>query len=552
MLGFLPALARRLLGEDLILPNVATWWLRRPRPRGRSRPARRVDDCARLRPAPRRQSAGRWHDRRPGLDAEERARPARRSDQAFELVGQEGVDLDNARLGRRPAGAAAVHAAASCGARRRDGWQVMQGGFCRIAENDDPRRSTSSEAAAPADVWVLSDKPVEQRLAAAEPDRDRDQTPHRRVPSRAADNLFWLGRYLERTEATLRLVRALGTAPPRATRPVRRAMRDFGRCSAPGRRAGGRGDVRRRWSRPRSLQQRELGGALPFLVAAAQSAASVIRERLSPDACRALDELVAMIRAPSSSGQRKRDLRARQRALRIIAAFSGLAQENMSQLVGWRFLRSGGGSSARSPTCAFIAPSRSPTRPRRRPRLLLELTDSQITYRLRYVMVAAPAPVIDLVVLDTAIRVPSAIQIGRIETHLAVLPKLARRRDDAARAGPIALATKVRTADAAEIDEAMLAAMQAALMRLSDVVTAAISPGRTLRGVVGSRSDDLRRPSHHDLSLRVAGRLCALMSCISRRATARASASMPRRSPSIADAGRAPRRRRISSATASP
>ncbi len=32
------------------------------------------------------------------------------------------------------------------------------------------------------------------------------------VPSRAADNLFWLGRYLERAEATLRLIRALGTS----------------------------------------------------------------------------------------------------------------------------------------------------------------------------------------------------------------------------------------------------------------------------------------------------------------------------------------------------
>ena len=86
--------------------------------------------------------------------------------------------------------------------------------------------------------------------------------------------------------------------------------------------------------------------------------------------------------------------------------------------------------------------------------MLLELADSQITYRLRYVMVAARAPVIDLVVLDPNNPRSIVYQLDRIETHLAALPK----RDDGRLSPPeqiaIALATQMRTADAAAIDEA--------------------------------------------------------------------------------------------------
>src|SRR6202035_323819 len=104
-------------------------------------------------------------------------------------------------------------------------------------------------------------------------------------------------------------------------------------------------------------------------------------------------------------------------ALRIVASFSGLAQENMSQLGGWRFLELGrrieraianwrvvrqvGGDEALE--------------------VLLELADSQITYRQRYVMVAARAPVVDLVVLDPNNPRSVAYQFDKIEQHLAAL-----------------------------------------------------------------------------------------------------------------------------------
>ena len=60
--------------------------------------------------------------------------------------------------------------------------------------------------------------------------------------------------------------------------------------------------------------------------------------------------------------------------------------------------------------------------------MLLELADSQITYRQRYLMVAALAPVIDLVMLDPNNPRSVVFQLDRIEAHLAALPQAQRRR----------------------------------------------------------------------------------------------------------------------------
>src|SRR5206468_2197016 len=148
---------------------------------------------------------------------------------------------------------------------------------------------------------------------------------------------------------------------------------------------------------------------------------------------------------------------------------SGLAQENMSQLAGWRFLELGRRIERAIATCRFVRQFAFAKLDGALD-VLLELADSQITYRLRYVMVAAPAPVIDLVALDPNNPRSIVYQLARIETHLAAMPK----RDDGRLTPPeqvaVALATRMRTAEASAIDEPSLREVEAALMKLSDVV----------------------------------------------------------------------------------
>ncbi len=90
-----------------------------------------------------------------------------------------------------------------------DGWRVMPGGFCRISARPDARAVNMGEGVQSADVWVLSSKPVVMETLLPPTDAIKIRRILGNLPSRAADNLFWYGRYLERAEATLRVVRCL-------------------------------------------------------------------------------------------------------------------------------------------------------------------------------------------------------------------------------------------------------------------------------------------------------------------------------------------------------
>ena len=219
----------------------------------------------------------------------------------------------------------------------------MPGGFVRIADNVDARAVSLQRGGRTADAWVLSEGPVAETTLLPTPERISIRRAAGVLPSRAADNLFWVGRYVERAEATLRLVRALINRMTEADEDA--AQRDrarSARCWKPGARARAISRApRRAWSRARRLRG-DFDGSLPNLVRAAHAAASVIRDRFSPDAWRALNDLVAVLVARLPAGPSETLMFERvEAALRIISSFSGLAQENMTRLAGWRFLELG-------------------------------------------------------------------------------------------------------------------------------------------------------------------------------------------------------------------
>jgi hypothetical protein len=94
----------------------------------------------------------------------------------------------------------------------------MPGGFARIGASDDVAAIAMQRGGQAADVWVVSDKPVERHtLLPTEASFTRNMPGS--LPSRAADNLFWLGRYIERCEATVRILRAYTPGSPKP--PIR-------------------------------------------------------------------------------------------------------------------------------------------------------------------------------------------------------------------------------------------------------------------------------------------------------------------------------------------
>jgi uncharacterized alpha-E superfamily protein len=355
-------------------------------------------------------------------------------------------------------------------------WQVMPGGFVRIAESADARAVSLQRGAAAADAWVLSQGPVAETTLLPTAERIQVQRASGLLPSRAADNLFWVGRYVERAEATLRLVRAMLIRVADAdetTAPVIAGIAALLQAwNAMPRETGGAPAA---FAALAVLARTDLEGSPAHLAGAARTAASVIRDRFSPDAWRAINDLATMIAQPLPIGPSESAIIERvEAALRIVSSLSGLAQENMTQLAGWRFLELGRRIERAILTCRLTRCFAEAGAPNGGLDVLLELADSQITYRQRYVMVAALAPVLDLVMLDPNNPRSVEFQLERIETHLAALPGgNASGRLSPAQQIAAAVATRLRTVEAAAINEALIIDIEQSLMKLSDAITAA-------------------------------------------------------------------------------
>jgi uncharacterized alpha-E superfamily protein len=146
----------------------------------------------------------------------------------------------------------------------------------------------------------------------------------------------------------------------------------------------------------------------------------------------------------------------------------------MTQLAGWRFLELGRRIERALLTCRLVRAFAEKGAPEGGLDLLLELADSQISYRQRYVMVAALAPVIDLVMLDPNNPRSVIFQLDRIETHLGALP----RRNSTGRLSPVqqiaaSIATGLRTADASKLTDDLIVEIENSLMKLSNAISSA-------------------------------------------------------------------------------
>jgi uncharacterized circularly permuted ATP-grasp superfamily protein/uncharacterized alpha-E superfamily protein len=478
LLGFLPKLCRRLLGEELMMPNVATWWCGQPRERAIVE--RRMDLA--ISPAFNVQQADGTFAKpqvMAELSASERADLlARIADRPGDFVGQEVARLsttpvlNDGKLSPAPF-VLRVYATATP-----DGFVVMPGGFCRTSDQPDVRAISMGQGASTKDVWVLTDGPVERVTLLANQDDVKVRRIMGHLPSRAADNLFWLGRYLERAEATLRLVRSLCTSLMDSEAALHGAGETLVRLQ----------ELLIAWgaldedtlgckaldAARDTLHDQEAYGSVIHLVRAARRTASTMRERLSADFWALLLNLERGLLTPARDVLSEADALAQvETALQILAALSGLAQENMNRAAGWRFLDMGRRIERGINICRFTRTLAHDEATLDDLDLLLDLADSQITYRARYLVGLAMTPVRDMVVLDPFNTRSLAFQVESLQEHLAGLPSLV---DDGMLEEPnrilVVLATDVKTEEASHLDEDKMRGFEDSLMRLSSAIAA--------------------------------------------------------------------------------
>jgi uncharacterized circularly permuted ATP-grasp superfamily protein/uncharacterized alpha-E superfamily protein len=479
LLGFMPKLSRRLLGEELRLPNVATWWCGQPRER--EMVEANLDRLAIAPAFNSRLDAGGLSRPQLVADMTPEARAAvlaQLRDRPGDFVGQEVVRLSTMPVLRGGKLEPAPFVLRVYAAWTPDGWKVMPGGFCRTSDRLDVRAISMGEDARTADVWVIDDKPVERMTLMASKDEVKVRRILGHLPSRAADNLFWLGRYLERAEATLRLARSLCTSlmdsetalhtTGETLASLQKLLIEWGALDEEA--LGGRAlDAARN-----ALHDQKAYGSVIYLVRAAQRAAASMRERLSVDFWALLltleKELAEGAQAPVSEAEALQQIES---ALQLVAALSGLSQENMNRVAGWRFFDMGRRIERGINTCRLtrmLAPDAATTDDLD---LLLDLADSQITYRARYLVGLALTPVRDMLLLDPFNTRSLAFQAQALKDHLSVLPSLL---EDGMLEEPsrilLPLATEIETADARDLTTARMQAFERALMDLSGAVAA--------------------------------------------------------------------------------
>jgi len=296
------------------------------------------------------------------------------------------------------------------------------------------------------------------------------------VPSRAADNLCWLGRYLERAEATLRLIRALGTStrdPAKGTSTgvstalhsverIQRILVTWGAASQATRTNPARVIAE-------ALQSEEKFGSALSLVRAAQRTATSLRERLSPDAWQIITEMVDRLALQVDDDDSI--VSAAELTLQELASLAGLAQENMNRAAGWRFLEMGRRAERAINTVRFARQFAYDEAGEDDLDVLLTLVDCQITYRSRYLVGPALAPVRDLAVLDPYNPRSVAFQVATLNDHIAALPSLKEHGlIERPQRLAVALQATLTTAEAAALDVKTLFAMEQDLLNLADAI----------------------------------------------------------------------------------
>jgi uncharacterized circularly permuted ATP-grasp superfamily protein/uncharacterized alpha-E superfamily protein len=354
LLGFLPALSRQLLGEELQLPSLPSWWcgeraaMNAALPQlaqgvikdtyggagagailGKNLSRRELDECAgRILRAP---------------DAHTVQSYIRLSQMPTWKTARSGEHIVPRSLLLR------VFALSD----GQGGWRVLPGGLTRLATSDTEIASMQRGGSS-ADTWVLTEGEVDPTTLLHH-DQPAVDTPHRTrtVTSRAAENLFWLGRYTERTENTARLARLAIeglNGEDQDSVPLMAWLSDLAVANGLVLTAvPAATQARRVFERSliAALADGDQATSVGFNLRAVRAAASAVRERLS------LEQWKQIVRAEQEFGIGCEALASEGEyssveALRVLdvlsahtAAMTGAQTDRMTRDDGWRLLSSG-------------------------------------------------------------------------------------------------------------------------------------------------------------------------------------------------------------------
>jgi uncharacterized circularly permuted ATP-grasp superfamily protein/uncharacterized alpha-E superfamily protein len=432
LLPYLDDAAHHLLGEDLLLPWVATWWCGDAAQR--SHVLAHLDELV-LKPITRgirlsarfgwELTAAQAHELRARIEAEPWSWCAQAllEKSTSPVVTPFGLEPRDVVL-------------RSFGVARGGSYTLMRGGLARVAGSSGTAVVSNLNGALTKDVWVLAPDGATADPWGVEAPGAAPVLEVRTVPGglspRAAEDLFWLGRYAERAEGTARLLRvADDLAEEFAGRPGTpgHATLDvvLGAVSAlTGRTAD---DVPDRWLR-RLVVQRSLPGSVLYAADRTIHLAHALREQLSLDTWLVLGRLERAFDEPVDTDDSPlRPLLAQ--TVESLLAFAGLGSESLVRDQGWHFLDAGRRIERAQNIVVLLRHTLgrrlAPGVESRVLEAVLMVGESVITHRRRMAAgatVLSPiATVLELLLLDATNPRALAHQLDRLDADLRQLPR---------------------------------------------------------------------------------------------------------------------------------
>lgn len=437
LLAFLPAIARYFLSEELRLPSVATWWCGQAREREFV-----LQNLDRLLIKP--------IYPMPGLPE---MTPEKLSREQLQLRRERILANPRLYVGQELACLSTVPAFVTDKIEQRhsilstfvtsheDGYLTMPGGLARINANQSSLLYPNQEGRFSKDTWVLTEEPGKQvnLWRNAQPNQSL-QPLLGSLPSRAAENLFWTGRYAERTEATSRLLRSILTKlreynefrDPDDRLSLDQLLRVLTHVTAtlPGFVGEGAAE---KLADPRAellslARDLDRPGSLRSTLRSLGRSAYPVRDMLPEDAWRGIDNIQQNWHPKISmsligSGRLHDSI---SKLIMQLSAFSGLIGENMAHETGWQLLTIGRRLERALNLIDLLretlVPRYATSTEAQMMETVLTTSNSLIVFRRRYRSFMQLPPILELLLLDESYPRALAYQLRKLKTHIGALP----------------------------------------------------------------------------------------------------------------------------------
>ncbi len=342
------------------------------------------------------------------------------------------------------------------------GYEMMPGALTRVSRDMDSHKVSLSDGGMSKDTWMIAppDMPLRDHpLPHTGPVRIRRSTAE--LTSRDADNLFWMGRYMERIEYLGRLLRVLlgelrdssGPSIPHAVIPFLNTALGISAGDAD---TVLRMDISAAEARLEPLVwEKGAPGGVCSSILCLNGTASSVKERLSLDAVSILNQLARMANSPrheSGSGDsftRMNDIGI------LLAGVAGTMAENMTRAIDWRFLDLGRRIERALNVCELMLHVFSMGEHTDALSNLLVCADSRYTYASRYLTNMQAEAVVDLLLGDDTNPRSIAFQTRAIAEHVQQLPLSAIEEPQTRRRRlALGIASRIELADVRDLLQA--------------------------------------------------------------------------------------------------